>query len=91
MAKTEVVHARVDPKLKATVELILNRIGLTPSDAVNLFFKQVELRGGLPFELRIPHFNAETLAAIEEARTLAKDKNAKTYTDMDALRRAIEE
>lgn len=90
MAKTDVVHARIDPKLKANVESILNQLGLTSSDAVFLFFKQVELRGGLPFELRIPNFNAETLAAIEEARVISKDKNAKTYTDMDSLRRAIE-
>ncbi|MDR3293324.1 MAG: type II toxin-antitoxin system RelB/DinJ family antitoxin [Clostridiales bacterium] len=91
MAKSDVIHARLDPILKANVEGILMQIGLTTSDAVNLFFKQVELNGGLPFELRIPNYNSETLAAIEEARRVAKDKNAATYTDMDSLRRAIEE
>jgi DNA-damage-inducible protein J len=90
MAKSDVVHARLDPELKANVEGILTQIGLSTSDAVNLFFKQVELRGGLPFELRIPNYNAETLAAIEEARRIAKDKTAETYSDMVSLRRAIE-
>jgi DNA-damage-inducible protein J len=90
MAKSEVIHARLDPALKANVENILCQLGLTSSDAVALFFKQVELHGGLPFELKIPRYNAETRAAIEEARILAKDKSAETFTDMGSLRRAIE-
>ena len=91
MAKTGIVQARIDPDLKANVEDILSRVGLTSSDAVNLFFKQVELTGGLPFEVKIPRYNADTLAAIEEARRIGADKNAKTYTDMTSLRRALEE
>ena len=91
MAKSEVLHARLEPNLKTNVESILSQIGLTSSDAVNLFFKQIELVGGLPFELKIPRYNRETVVAIEEARRLAKDKNAPTYTDMASLRRAIEE
>ncbi|MCL2630849.1 MAG: type II toxin-antitoxin system RelB/DinJ family antitoxin [Firmicutes bacterium] len=59
MAKTSVLHARLDENLKQNVERILNEIGLTPSDAVNLFYRQVELNGGLPFELKIPNYGAE--------------------------------
>ena len=85
MAKNSVVHARVDESLKRNVEYILSQIGLTSSDAVSLFYKQIELNGGLPFELKIPQYNAETIAAIEEARRIAKDPNSKGYTNMDEL------
>ena len=90
MAKTSTVNARVDPKLKNNVEIILERLGLTPSDAVNLFYKQVELKGGLPFELKLPNYNIETLEVLEEARQLAKDKSVPTYGDIDSLRRALD-
>jgi DNA-damage-inducible protein J len=65
MAKTATVAVRIDPKLKAGAERVFKRLGLSPSQAVNLFFAQVSLRGGLPFVLRIP--TADTLAAMEEA------------------------
>lgn len=54
MAKTATVQARIDPTLKENVERILAQIDMTPSDAIKLFYKQVELNGGLPFELKVP-------------------------------------
>lgn len=54
MAKTDVLHARIDSDLKENVENIFAQLGLTSTDAIKLFFKQVELNGGLPFEIKIP-------------------------------------
>lgn len=54
MAKSATVQARIDPTLKENVERIFAQMGLTPSDAIKLFYKQVELHGGLPFELKVP-------------------------------------
>ena len=54
MAKSSVVHARVDAELKENVENILAAVGLTSTDAINLMFKQIELNNGLPFEIKVP-------------------------------------
>lgn len=52
--RSETVRARMEPRLKANTERIFSTLGLNPSQAIVLFYKQVELRGGLPFELAVP-------------------------------------
>jgi DNA-damage-inducible protein J len=64
-AKTGMIRARVSPELKAQAEGILAEIGLSSSDAIRMFYKQVTLRKGLPFEARIP--NATTRKALRDA------------------------
>jgi DNA-damage-inducible protein J len=59
------IHARIDPKLKRTTERIFSRIGLSTTEAIRLFLRQVDLHKGLPFPVRIP--NPETAAAMKEA------------------------
>lgn len=53
MAKTANVYARMEPELKKEAEHILNAIGLAPSSAITMFYKQVILQQGLPFEARL--------------------------------------
>jgi DNA-damage-inducible protein J len=65
MPKTVQITARVDPKLKKETEKVFDELGLSTSQAITLFFKQVNLRKGLPFAVSIP--NAETRQAINEA------------------------
>lgn len=67
MAKTEMIRARVEPDLKQDAETIFSALGLSPTEAITLFYKQVALCQGLPFAVRIP--NAETPEAIRQART----------------------
>ncbi len=64
-AKTGMIRARVSPELKAQAEAILAEIGLSSSDAIRMFYKQVTLQKGLPFEARIP--NAATRKALRDA------------------------
>lgn len=64
--KTAAVHSRIDPAVKKRAESILARLGLSPTDAIRLFYKQITLRKGLPFDVRIP--NATTLAAVRDSR-----------------------
>lgn len=64
--KTSTVNVRVDPELKENVEHILDKLGLSNSEAIRLFYKQILHHKGLPFAVRIP--NAETLNALDEAR-----------------------
>jgi len=66
MPKTAVITARVDPELKQEAEEVISQIGLTMSQAVTIYLRQIVYQRGIPFELRIP--TEETLAAIEEAK-----------------------
>ena len=68
--KTSTIHLRVEPNIKAGVEKLLDRLGLTTTDAINIFLNQVVLTGGLPFPVKIPQPNKETLAAIKEAEKI---------------------
>ena len=67
MAKTEMIRARVEPDLKDDAEKVFSALGLSATEAITLFYKQVALCQGLPFAVRIP--NAETREAIRQART----------------------
>jgi DNA-damage-inducible protein J len=55
MSKIATVRARIEPKLKDHVEGIFQELGLTTTEAITLFYKQVELQQGLPFEIKIPN------------------------------------
>ena len=81
MAKTATIRARVEPELKQRAEECFSELGLTATEAIRLFYRQVTLHGGLPFAVRLP--NAETLEALQQAR----DREGLTeYTDLDALK-----
>jgi DNA-damage-inducible protein J len=62
--KSATITVRLDPQVKKNAEVVLKALGLTTSQAVNLFFTQVSLHKGIPFDVHIP--NAETLKAIED-------------------------
>jgi DNA-damage-inducible protein J len=63
MSKSAVVRARIEPELKENAEAILDQLGLNPTQAITIFYRQVELRGGLPFDVSIP--NAATRRVFE--------------------------
>ncbi len=66
MAKTEMIRARVEPDLKREAEELFSELGLSTTDAITLFYKQVTMHQGLPFDVRIP--NATTIEAMKQAR-----------------------
>ena len=53
--KDAMIRARTTPRLKDEAEKILDQLGLSPSEAINLFYKQVCLRHGLPFVVQLPN------------------------------------
>jgi len=55
MSKTATIRARIEPDLKDKAEHVFRKLGLTTTQAIRLFCKQVELRDGLPFEVAIPN------------------------------------
>ena len=64
--KTAIINARIRPKLKNDVEGILGKLGITTTQAITMFFEQVKINRGIPFELKIP--NDETMQAMDDAR-----------------------
>jgi DNA-damage-inducible protein J len=65
MAKTAYLNARIDPKLKTQAEKVFAGVGVSATQAITMFYRQVVLRRGLPFDVRIP--NKETVGALKEA------------------------
>jgi len=66
MTKTAVISTKIEPKLKISAERIFRKLGLTTTQAITLFYKQVDLQEGLPFNAKIP--NATTKKALKDAK-----------------------
>ncbi len=86
MAKTAMVRARIEPDLKLDVEKIFKEIGLNAAEAITVFYKNVQLYRGIPFEIRVP--NATTRKAIADAR---KKKVNTRFSDISLLRKELEQ
>jgi DNA-damage-inducible protein J len=85
MGKTGYITARIEPKLKARAARVLANVGVSTTDAITMFLRQVVLRNGLPFEVRVP--NAQTKKAIEELEhpaTRAKLRRSATADELFA-------
>lgn len=54
MIKNETLHIRINEKVKKDAEATLDILGLSISDAVNMFLHQVNFVGGLPFDVKLP-------------------------------------
>ena len=80
MAKAAAISARMDPELKRNAERIFKKLGLTTTQAITIFYKQVELQRGLPFGVQIP--NETTTQALEEAKTRQNLANFNTLDDL---------
>jgi DNA-damage-inducible protein J len=88
MANSSMLHIRVDDDVKAQATEALAAMGLTMSDAVRIFLKRVVNDQAFPLELKVP--NAETRAAMEEARAMMKARQAR-FASAEALLDDIEE
>ena len=64
MTKTSTVHARIEPDLKNETEELFHELGLSVTQAITLFYKQVQMRKGLPFDVIIP--NKATHSTFED-------------------------
>ena len=77
MARTAMINARTERELKNEVQRILKTLGISTTEAINIFFRQVKLRRGLPFPVEIP--NEETLKTFrdsEAGKNLVECKDA---------------
>ena len=89
--ETTNLNIRTDKEIKLAAERIFEELGLNMTTAVNIFLRQTIRENGIPFDLKLDTPNETTAAAIEEGRKLARDKNAKGYTNMNDLKAALEE
>ena len=84
--KTSNFNMRIEEQKKADAEALYRKLGMTLPQAVNIFISQSLLTGGLPFEVRLPSYSAETEAAMQEARDImAGKKDTKSYSSAAEL------
>lgn len=86
MAKTATINMRVSPEIKTEAETIFSSLGMTLTEAINVFLHKSVMEGGLPFEVRQPRYNAATEAAIRESRDIMSGKiTPKSYASAEAM------
>lgn len=83
-AKSANLYARIEPDVKEQAESILSALGIPASNAINMFYKQIILHRGIPFEVKIPSLKPTNMSDLTE-----EQKNSeleKGYEDMKAGR-----
>ena len=86
MAKTDTLNIRIEPNLKKEAEKTLDDLGMNVADAVTIFLKQVVLTESIPFNIKKPKYNDETLEAIKEALEMIKNPDKyKSFNNVEEL------
>ena len=67
-------NMRINKQKKMDLELLYSSLGMTLPEAVNIFFEKSLLEGGIPFDVRLPHYNHETEDAMRETRDILSGK-----------------
>ena len=83
-AKSANLYARIEPDVKEQAESILSALGIPASNAINMFYKQIILQRGLPFEVKIPSARPVDISALSE--TEFHEELEKGYADVQAGR-----
>lgn len=85
--KTDVVRARIEPKIKRDAEGILKRLGVSHSTFINMSYRAVVEAQGIPLSLHVP--NKTTAKVLRDARKPAKRKAYKKAATLKALTTAL--
>ena len=80
--KSANLYARIEPDVKEQAESILSALGIPASNAINMFYKQIILNKGLPFEVKIPTSTPINMKCLSEEELNAELE--KGYADMRA-------
>ncbi|HIT45380.1 MAG TPA: type II toxin-antitoxin system RelB/DinJ family antitoxin [Candidatus Aphodovivens excrementavium] len=92
MAKTATISMRVSPQIKADAESLYASFGMTLTEAINIFLHKSIMEGGLPFDVKQPRYNADTEAAMREARDIMSGKiPAESYSSAAEMFAALDE
>ena len=84
MAKTANLYVRIEPEVKKQAEDILLSLGIPASNAITMFYKQIILQRGLPFEVKLPTKMPMDVGTLTEAELDAELE--KGYADVKAGR-----
>ena len=82
--KSANLYVRIEPDVKEQAESILSALGIPASNAINMFYKQIILQRGLPFEVKIPSAKPVDMSILSEEEMNAELE--KGYADMVAGR-----
>jgi DNA-damage-inducible protein J len=80
--KNAMIRARVSEELKSQAEAIMEEVGINPTQAITMFYKQLVFHKGLPFEVKIP--NQVTLAAMESDDLIEYSSTEEMFDDRDS-------
>ena len=80
MNKSAAIHARIEPSVKKKAEGVLRQLGLSPTEAIRLFYRQICLQGGLPFAVLIP--NEVTAKTLEKSR---RGEDVEAFIDLEEM------
>ena len=83
------VNVRIDGDIKADAEAVFSDLGLTPSTAINLFYKQVIRTHSIPFPLKAEIPNRKTKKALKEVKKIEKHPNK--YKKYDSVEQLMED
>lgn len=86
MAKSANLYARIEPEVKEQAEMILNALGIPASNAITMFYKQIILQKGLPFEVKLPEAHPDISRMTDEQLNAELEKG---YADMQAGRTVL--
>ncbi len=78
--KTAVIHARIEPQIKRQAEGVLHNLGISPTEAIRIFYKQITLRQGLPFAVAMP--NECTAATLQKSR---RGEDVQEFESIDSM------
>lgn len=81
MAKSANLYARIEPEVKERAEAILSALGIPASNAINMFYKQIILQNGIPFEIKLPE---HPLNAADMTYEQLSSELEKGYASMQA-------
>ncbi len=74
------IQARIEPATKDKAEAVLKHLGLSPTEAIRLFYRQIILRRGLPFSVAVP--NKQTAKTLRESRS---GKGVTKFSGLDEM------
>ena len=83
MAKSANLYARIEPEVKEQAEAILNALGIPASNAITMFYKQIILHNGLPFEVKLPNHIPDVSRMTQEQLDAELEKG---YADLKSQR-----
>lgn len=72
MAKTANLFARIEPEVKDQAESILAALGIPVSNAINMFYKQIILQRGIPFDVKLPAFPVPDMSELSKEQLKAE-------------------